>query len=149
METDGTHSFFRIGPKGVMDHVNGPATLKYQRFAAGGALVETLAGSGKLVVARRDNDANVIRDIAAQLRDKLGPSVVILGAADNGSPKLVAAATKSLAIDAREILKPAAPHIQGGAGGKPDLAMAGGRNADGLDEALAVAAKEAESALTR
>ena len=50
METDGSHSFFRIGPKGVMDHVNGPATLKYQRFAAGGALVETLAGSGKLNV---------------------------------------------------------------------------------------------------
>jgi hypothetical protein len=50
METDGSHSFFRIGPKGVMDHVNGPATLKYQRYAAGGALVETLAGSGKLNV---------------------------------------------------------------------------------------------------
>jgi hypothetical protein len=50
METDGSHTFFRIGPKGVMDHVNGPATLTYQRFGAGGEILETLVGSGKLNV---------------------------------------------------------------------------------------------------
>ncbi|MEX2394730.1 MAG: alanine--tRNA ligase [Actinomycetota bacterium] len=107
------------------------------------------AGAAKLLVARRDGDANVIRDLAVALRDKLGPSVVVLGASENGAPKLVVATTKSLDIDARAILKPAAPHIQGGAGGKPELAMAGGRDASGLDEALAIAGREAESALTR
>ena len=50
METDGTHSFFRVGPKGVMDHVNGPATLKYQRFGPGAVLLEELVGSGRLNV---------------------------------------------------------------------------------------------------
>jgi hypothetical protein len=50
METDGSHSFFRIGPKGVMDHVNGPATLKYQRFGPGPALLEELVGSGRMNV---------------------------------------------------------------------------------------------------
>jgi alanyl-tRNA synthetase len=59
----------------------------------------------------------------------------------------VAAATKGLA-DAREVLRPAAALIGGGAGGKPELAMAGGRDASKIDEALAVATREAEAALS-
>jgi alanyl-tRNA synthetase len=81
------------------------------------------------------------------VRDKLGSSIVVLGTAADGRANLVAAATKGLA-DARDILKPAAARIGGGAGGRPELAMAGGRRADGIDEALAVAAKEAEGALS-
>lgn len=101
---------------------------------------------GKLVVARRTEEAKLLRDLAAAVRDKLGTGIVILGTVGDGSANLVAAASKGLA-DAREILRPAAERIGGGAGGKPDLAMAGGRNPDGLDEALAVAAKEAEGVL--
>ncbi len=104
-------------------------------------------GRAKLLVERRDDALNVLRDLAAAVRDKIGPSIVILGAAADGKVNLAAAATKTLGIDAKQILSAAAQHIGGGAGGKPDLAMAGGRNPDGLDEALAVASREAESAL--
>ena len=62
METDGSHSFFRIGPKGVMDHVNGPATLTYQRFASGVAPVETLVGTGKLNVHIQGDLVTLIAD---------------------------------------------------------------------------------------
>jgi alanyl-tRNA synthetase len=102
---------------------------------------------GKLLVARRSENADVIRKLATSLREKLPPAVVILGTGEGGSPKLVAAVHKSLGLDAKAILAPAAQRIGGGAGGKPDLAMAGGRDLDGLDEALVLAAKEAEDAL--
>ncbi len=106
------------------------------------------AGKAKLLVARRDDALNVLRDLAASVRDKIGPSIVILGAAADGKVNLAAAATKSLGVDAKEILRAAAQRIGGGAGGKPDLAMAGGRQPEGLDEALAVAEREAENALS-
>jgi alanyl-tRNA synthetase len=101
---------------------------------------------GKLVVARRNEDVSVLRELAVALRDKLGDGIVVLGTAGDGRANLVAAATKGLA-DAREILRPAAGLIGGGAGGKPELAMAGGRDASAIDEALAVATREAETAL--
>ncbi len=104
-------------------------------------------GKAKLLVARRDDALNVLRDLAASVRDKIGPSIVILGAAADGKVNLAAAATKSLGVDAKQILRAAAEHIGGGAGGKPDLAMAGGRQPEGLDEALAVAEREAKNAL--
>jgi alanyl-tRNA synthetase len=122
-----------------------------QRAGVGDALKELVAQArsepkGKLVVAKRTEDVGVLRELAASVRDKLGPSIVVLGAAGDGRANLVAAATKGL-VDAREVLKPAAQRIGGGAGGKPELAMAGGRQAGGIDEALAVATDEAQKAL--
>jgi alanyl-tRNA synthetase len=127
--------------------------LAARQQAGVGAAVEELSaqardiGRGKLLVVRRTEDADTLRTLASTLRDKLTPAVVILGSADNGSPKLVAAVTKDLGIDAKALLAEAAKRVGGGSGGKPDLAMAGGRNAEGLDEALAVATREAETAL--
>ena len=65
--------------------------------------------------------------------------MVVLGSVFDGRPMLVAMVTPDLVargIDATEIAKGAAKAIQGGGGGRPDLAQAGGRRADKLDEAL-------------
>jgi alanyl-tRNA synthetase len=105
-------------------------------------------GSAKLVVARRPEGVGVLRDLAVRVRDKLGRGAVILGTAGDGSVNVVAAVTKDLGVDARELLRPAAARIEGGAGGKPDLATAGGRRPEGLDEALEVARSEAERVLS-
>jgi alanyl-tRNA synthetase len=102
------------------------------------------AGRGKIVVAKRTEPANVLRELAMALRDKLRSGVVILGTASNGSANLVAAASRDLGIDAREIVRAGAQHLGGKGGGKPDLAMGGGSNAAGIDDALAAAASEAE-----
>jgi alanyl-tRNA synthetase len=104
-------------------------------------------GRGKLIVERRDQDMSVLGDLAAAVRDKLGPSIVVLGAAADGRAGIAAATSKSLGIDAREVLRPAAVQIGGNAGGKPLLARGGGPQAGSLDQALAVAAREAENAL--
>jgi alanyl-tRNA synthetase len=124
-----------------------------QRAGVASAVDELVAqanelGKGKLLVAKHEGDADTLRKLAASLRDKLGDSVVILGTADGGAPKLVAAVSKALGLNAKDLLADAAKRIGGGAGGKPDLAMAGGRNADGLDEALATARAEAERQLS-
>ena len=62
MEPDGAHSFFRIGPQGVLDHVNGAATLKYQRFGPGFVLQEELTGSGRMNVHLQGQLQTLIAD---------------------------------------------------------------------------------------
>jgi alanyl-tRNA synthetase len=113
------------------------------------AVVEGLAakaepvGDATLVVsAVPGEDVNGVRELALALRDGMerqGPGAVVLGTADDGA-KLVAALTTSLVdrgVTARALLEPAAKAIGGGAGGgKPHLAIAGGRDADALEQAL-------------
>jgi alanyl-tRNA synthetase len=123
-----------------------------QRSGVAAAVDELVAqaselGKGKLLVAKHEGDANTLRQLAASLRDKLGSSVVILGTSANGSANVVVATTKSLGVNAVDIARSAGPHIGGGGGGKPDLAMAGGSKPDGLDAALATARAEAERLL--
>ena len=99
---------------------------------------------GLVVAAVPGEDATGLRELAQAVRDRLereGPGAVVLGAADGGGAKLVAACTSSLVqrgLSAQALLEPAARAVGGGAGGKPFLAMAGGRQADKLDHALAL-----------
>src|SRR5690606_24059083 len=78
-------------------------------------------------------------------------AVVVLGiATDDGKAQLICAVSSDLAdagLEARPILHPAAQVVGGGAGGKGDLAQAGGKAGSRLDEALQVAAEEARRAV--
>jgi alanyl-tRNA synthetase len=123
-----------------------------QRSGVASAVDELVGGAtnaprAKLVVSRRPEGVGVLRDLAVAVRDKLGSGVVILGTSGDGKANIVAAATKDLGVDARELIRPAAERIGGGAGGKPDLATAGGGKSAALDEALDVARRDAEAAL--
>jgi alanyl-tRNA synthetase len=76
--------------------------------------------------------------------------MVVLGSASDGKAGLVAMVTSDLAergLAAREVLLPAAKLVGGGAGGKGDLATAGGRDPSRLADALALAASEARRVL--
>ena len=71
--------------------------------------------------------------------DRLGTSVVTLGTVLNGRPVLVAAVTPDLVergVDAVELVRGMARLVNGGGGGKPTMAQAGGRDPSKLDEAL-------------
>ena len=76
---------------------------------------------------------------------------MVLGTAtDDGKAQMVCAVTGDLVdagVEARPILHPAAQVVGGGAGGKGDLAQAGGKHGGRLDEALGVAAEEARRAV--
>jgi alanyl-tRNA synthetase len=108
---------------------------------------------GLAVVTHRVADASMddLRQLAGEIRGHLAErAVVILGTAtDDGKAQLVATVSADLAdagVEARAILQPAAQVVGGGAGGKGDLAQAGGRQGELLGDALEVAAREARQA---
>jgi alanyl-tRNA synthetase len=93
-----------------------------------------------------------LRTLAAEIRGHLASrGVVVVGSATaDGKAQLICALTSDLVdagVEARPILHPAAQVVGGGAGGRGDLAQAGGKNGAALDEALAVASSEARAAV--
>lgn len=90
-------------------------------------------------------DAEKIRDLAFQLRSEKKNLVLILGAIINGKPNLSIMITDDLIEqnkwDAGQIVREAAKKMQGGGGGQAFYATAGGKNPDGLQEAVNTAFK--------
>jgi len=84
-------------------------------------------------------DGNALRDLADKLRDKLGDGIVVLGSSVDDKVEFVAMASKS-AIDSGvhcgKIIKQVAKIAGGGGGGRPDMAQAGGKLTEKLDEAI-------------
>ena len=104
----------------------------------------TDVGGARLVVELvPDQQADTLRELAQTSVNKLegaGGAAVVLGSRDGGKALLVAAASNELVgrgVRAPELLEVAAKLVQGGAGGKPILAFAGGRNAEAVESALA------------
>ena len=110
---------------------------------------------GWLVVERvPEAGGDDLRRIASAVRDRVGsgPGVVVLGSEAQGKAAMVALLTTDLAGDgaaARDVLVTAAKAVGGGAGGKGDLASAGGRDPGRLDEALRIARADAVELLQR
>src|SRR5690606_33214109 len=92
-----------------------------------------------VVVARVDGTTrDEVRELAVAVRQQPGiRAVVIGGEPEGGGVALVAATTKESGIEARSLIAEAARTVGGGGGGRnPELAVAGGRDASKLDEAL-------------
>jgi alanyl-tRNA synthetase len=91
-----------------------------------------------IVIARVDDvDRDGLRDLAVAVRDQPGVRAVVLGGAPSGGgAALVSAAAKDSGLHAAELIADAAKTIKGGGGKDPHLAIAGGKDATGLDEAL-------------
>ena len=109
--------------------------------AAEGLLASKQDVDGVSVLAEKVTVSSVdaLREMGDWLRDKLGSGVVVLGSVINERPLLIAMVTSDLVesgLDAVEIARGAARAIQGGGGGRPTVAQAGGRRADKLEEAL-------------
>jgi alanyl-tRNA synthetase len=83
-------------------------------------------------------DRNRLRQLADELKNRLGTGVVVLGTPLDGKVSLVAMVTSDLTdrISAHHLIQKIAPLVKGGGGGKPDMAEAGGKDPAGLDEAL-------------
>ena len=83
-------------------------------------------------------DRNRLRQLADELKHRLGKGVVVLGTLIDGKVSLVAMVTEDLTdrISAHQLIQKIAPLVKGGGGGKPDIAEAGGKDPAGLEEAL-------------
>ena len=87
--------------------------------------------------------AEQVRAAIDMLKKKAGSAVIVLGLAEADKATLFAAVTDDLVskIGASDLLKQISPIIDGGGGGRPNMAQAGGKKPDKLDDALAKAAE--------
>ena len=89
--------------------------------------------------ALKDVDANALRDLADKIRNKIDTGVVVLLSENDGKVNLVAMATKDSVqkgIHCGKIIKEVASIVGGGGGGRPDMAQAGGKNPEKINEAI-------------
>jgi alanyl-tRNA synthetase len=99
---------------------------------------QSFDGTNVLVSQVDGVDAKQLRDIADQLREKLGSGVVVLASAGESNVNLVASVSSDLTrrYHAGNIIKELARMVGGGGGGRPDFAQAGGKEPANLDAAL-------------
>ena len=86
-----------------------------------------------------DMDANALRTLSDSLKEKLSEGVVVLASSFEGKVNLLAAATDGAiakGAHAGNLIKAIAPIVAGGGGGRPNMAQAGGKNPEGIEEAI-------------
>jgi len=123
----------------------GPGAAEYMKQA------REVGGTKIATVRLPEASAEDLRALADRLR-RMAPSVAaVLGSADQGRALLVVALTRDLVergLHAGRIAGQAAKVVGGGGGGRPDMAQAGGRNPDALEQALRKAADDIAQALS-
>ena len=94
-------------------------------------------GNKQLLVKKTSLDAGSVKDIVFQLKKEIPTSVTIILSNADGKPMITVGVSDDLAADyqAGAIVKDLAKEIQGGGGGNPGFATAGGKNLDGLENA--------------
>ena len=100
-------------------------------------------GGVRLFLIEKEVLAEVIKDIAFQIAGELHEPFVFIAACvepSSSKPSLTLMISKDLVEsrgwNASQLLRAAAKHIQGGGGGQPHFATAGGKNVDGLNAAV-------------
>ena len=96
-------------------------------------------GGVKVLGVRTEvSDRGALRELAEQLRDKLGDSIVLVGSEAEGKAQLVLTVAKQLTdrYKAGDLIRPIAAIVGGSGGGRPDMAQAGGTEVTKLDQAI-------------
>ncbi|MFY0713578.1 alanine--tRNA ligase [Seonamhaeicola sp. NFXS20] len=90
-----------------------------------------------------DLDAAGIKDVAFELGSQFDNLFLLLGAEQNGKALLSCYISKELVasknLNAGQVVRELGKHIQGGGGGQPFFATAGGKNPSGINDALKAA----------
>jgi alanyl-tRNA synthetase len=106
-----------------------------------------------LPVSLKDVDMNSLRTLGDQLKEQLGEGVILL-ASSQGADKvsLVAMATDAAmakGAHAGNLIKAVAANVGGGGGGRANMAQAGGKNPQGIADALEEALHVLEGQLNK
>lgn len=97
-------------------------------------------GGVSMIVEQVDLNADAIKNISFELKQQVHNLFCVIGANVDGKPHLSLIMSDALVADkglnATQIIRDLAKEIQGGGGGQPFYATAGGKNAEGLTKAL-------------
>jgi len=126
-------------------------TLKGQLIAKdSGSIMDTIRtiGGVRVLVTRvPEADAKALREYGDRLKDRLESGIIVVGSAGEGTAQIISMVTKDIAkrFPAKLIIEKIAPLIEGRGGGKDEMAQAGGKCPEKLDEALEKAAAVIEA----
>ena len=98
-----------------------------------------------LLVRKMESDLGQLKDAMLSLHAQFPDMAVVLGSLYGGKPSLLVALGQNridAGLNASNIVRTAGKEMQGGGGGQPAYATAGGKNPDGLDRAMQVAAEQ-------
>jgi alanyl-tRNA synthetase len=127
-------------------------TVEAARMADAAGDLALRDSDGKVVavidVKAGDFDPKQLRELANMVQSKAGmPPAVVLGGASGSKAGLVVLISKdavAAGLSAASVVDRAAPLIDGGGGGREDMAQAGGKNPEGLEDALRAARESIE-----
>ena len=101
--------------------------------------VQDVDGTKVLAAKTSASSVEAMREMGDWLKDRLDSAVIVLAAVQSNRPTIVAMVTPDLVakgLHAGNIARETARVMGGGGGGRPEMAQAGGKRADKLDEAL-------------
>ena len=97
----------------------------------------------KFLAKKVDLDASGMKDLCFELGSEFSNLFILFGAEKDGKALLSCYISKELVADkglnAGQVVRELGKHIQGGGGGQPFFATAGGKNPDGIEKALSEA----------
>lgn len=101
--------------------------------------IETINGTKVLATQVEGLDMDGLKTLAYSLEQSMGDGIVLLGLDAGEKANLMLLISNSLTsdtLDAGKIIRKIAQHIQGGGGGQPFFATAGGKKASGIPAAI-------------
>jgi alanyl-tRNA synthetase len=100
---------------------------------------ETIGGKRVVTALVREAGGDALKTLGAAVRQKLGSGVIALAGVDGDAVSLLVSASEDLVksgVHAGNLLKAAAPLVDGRGGGGPAQAQGGGKNPAGAEAAL-------------
>ena len=116
--------------------------FRAEKAKAVAAEIGKLIGEKSVITKVIDMPVDMVKDAVYALRTANPDVAIVLGSREGGKPMLAVAVGDNLVkagVKAGDIVRNAAKEMQGGGGGQPFYATAGGKNPEGLEKAIAVA----------
>ena len=116
--------------------------FRAEKAKAVAAEIGKLIGEKSVISQVIDMPVDMVKDAIYALRTANPEVAIVLGSREGGKPMLAVAVGDALVakgMKAGDIVRNAAKEMQGGGGGQPFYATAGGKNPEGLEKAIAVA----------
>ncbi|OOM81480.1 alanine--tRNA ligase [Clostridium puniceum] len=112
------------------------------------ASVKNIKDINVIAYELRDVDSDALRDVCEKVRDKVENSIVVLISSKDGKVIICAMATKEAVVKGAhcgKLIKEVSSILGGGGGGRPDMAQAGGKSPEKIQEAIEASYKIVET----